>query len=411
MRYIKILIGLLLFAVPCTAEIAVKSGSVTKASTRLSTVASTAFVDFLGTGSVTLADYVGYKIKLCSVTDNTQCATGYVKAASTGETLGPELVTGGDFETNVCGSTWTCQTGWAMDSGNSGKATFSNASSTGLIQTAGSVIGALYRLTFDLDAYSGSRVFAQLGTPGTLSTGQVSESVGTKVFYLLANAAYANHSTYGYAGATATIDNFSRKQVVSPSATGVLVVSSPGGTTYSWTSNTLTTQINDTAGYTYEIYPTIAQTISGNDNTISYGLIDCEDSPGMAGMLVTGTGNTIKNYTVARCPGGAFQFDESATLTNSIGISSGPDITIASGKTVTGKNNLFGDAAKAGDGTYSDAGSTTLWSTDPVFVNPSAGNFRLQSTSPAIDAGARDEAALAHYTDQENYTETENYVD
>ena len=126
-------------------------------------------------------------------------------------------------------------------------------------------------------------------------------------------------------------------------------------------------------------------TISGNNGTTSYVLVDCGDTAAQVGVRVTGTGNTLLNYTVVRCPGGAFQFDESATLKNSIGISTGDDITIATSKTVTSLNNLFGDSAKAGAGTYSDTGSTTKWSSNPLFV--SATDYHLTSSSPAINAG------------------------
>jgi hypothetical protein len=119
--------------------------------------------------------------------------------------------------------------------------------------------------------------------------------------------------------------------------------------------------------------------------TYSYRVIDCMDAPGQVGVMVTGAA-TIINFTVIRCPGGAFVFLESATLKNSIGISSGDDITIATTKTVTGTSNLFGDAAKAGTGTYTDI-SGTQWNADPLFVSVS--NSHLLPTSPAINAGVK----------------------
>ena len=56
---------------------------------------------------------------------------------------------------------------------------------------------------------------------------------------------------------------------------------------------------------------------------------------------------------------------------------------IASGKTVTGTYSVFGDADKTGSGTYSDAGETTLWSTNPL-LQPGG---RIGRSSPAYGAG------------------------
>ena len=130
------------------------------------------------------------------------------------------------------------------------------------------------------------------------------------------------------------------------------------------------------------------KTTISDSNTHSYNIVNCSNDIDyygtQVGLRVTGNA-TIQNYTVAGCAGGAYRFDESATLTNSIGISSGEDITIASGKTVTGIYNLFDNAAKSGSGTYSDGGSTTKWNSDPKFVGTT--DFRLQPSSPAINAG------------------------
>ena len=53
------------------------------------------------------------------------------------------------------------------------------------------------------------------------------------------------------------------------------------------------------------------------------------------------------------------------------------------------QNNI---SYKNGAGDYSNSGTGTtqdhnLFGVDPVFVNAAAGDFRLQSTSPAINAG------------------------
>jgi hypothetical protein len=138
----------------------------------------------------------------------------------------------------------------------------------------------------------------------------------------------------------------------------------------------------DIGAYAYPSYAAII----GDTGTHKYRVVDCNNTLGQAGVLVTRAAK-LQNFTVVRCPVGAFYFAEDGTLTNSIGISGGNDITVANGKTVTGTYNLFGDAGKSGDGTYFDPGLTTRWNSDPLFVNVSAGDFHLQQGSPCIDAG------------------------
>lgn len=104
------------------------------------------------------------------------------------------------------------------------------------------------------------------------------------------------------------------------------------------------------------LYTKTGPLVISDTETYAYELVDCGDAVGAVGITVV-AGATILNATVCRCPGGAYNFTESATLKNSIGCGDGDDITIAAGKTVTGLNNLFSDAASSGAGTYSDAGS------------------------------------------------------
>jgi hypothetical protein len=100
--------------------------------------------------------------------------------------------------------------------------------------------------------------------------------------------------------------------------------------------------------------------VTGNNVALTYINIDCS-SVNEVGMLVTGTGFIGQQLSAQNCVAGGFQFNESATLKNSLAISDGADITIATGKTVTGTYNLFGDVNTLG-AKYSDIGNTTFWS-------------------------------------------------
>ena len=101
--------------------------------------------------------------------------------------------------------------------------------------------------------------------------------------------------------------------------------------------------------------------VTGNNVELTQVSVDCS-AENEIGVVVSGTGFVGKQISVLDCAGGAYSFAESATLTNSLGISAGADITIAIGKTVTGTYNLFGDTSDSvGDGTYTPD-ANTKWS-------------------------------------------------
>lgn len=58
---------------------------------------------------------------------------------------------------------------------------------------------------------------------------------------------------YGTTIGTMLFDTVSFKQVLTPSATGVTITSTPNGTTYNWTSIESGFNYNDASGYTYTI--------------------------------------------------------------------------------------------------------------------------------------------------------------
>ena len=105
------------------------------------------------------------------------------------------------------------------------------------------------------------------------------------------------------------------------------------------------------------------------------------------GVVISGASDEIVGTVIYGSGGDGLDIDESCTVKNSIVRSStGNDINIASAKTVTGQTNIFEDAGKAGSGTYANSGGT-MWSTNPLFLNASANNFRLTPASPGWNKG------------------------
>jgi len=125
--------------------------------------------------------------------------------------------------------------------------------------------------------------------------------------------------------------------------------------------------------------------IGDGTQTVDYNLIhDNTDD----GVFVTTSGALVYNNVVYDSGVAGFDIDNSCTVRNNIvRNSTGDDINIISGATVTGGYNCFQDAAKAGDGTYTDTGTSTLFSTDPLMTDPSNDDFTLQVGSPCINRG------------------------
>ena len=152
-----------------------------------------------------------------------------------------------------------------------------------------------------------------------------------------------------------------------------------------------------------EVRNGLTQINLGTNNTIRYCEFDSADANALLldgltnsvyynlflnattdAIEVDSSANTIYN-NVIYSNGNGIDVDAAVTFQNNIVNTSGTnDINIAASVTVTGGYNIFEDAAKAGDGTYS---GTSLWSTDPLWTTAGS-DFTLQSTSPAIDAGA-----------------------
>lgn len=234
---------IMLFAVvPCSAV----DGSVSLANIRLSLVNGTAFVDFSAAG--TLTPYLNSKLTL---TDSAgKKAMGYIKAAGTGETLGEEMVSGWTnsvaypFETFTAGAGNTI-TQAINGSGGYGQAECSVTATAGALYKVVQTINVASGITPALVWYTGvGSPFLVISTTGT-TTGK----------YVAASAAYTRlvEGTSTQEATDFSIPVFSLKQVIAPSATGVTITSTAGGTTYNWTSIESGFDYNDAKGYTYKL--------------------------------------------------------------------------------------------------------------------------------------------------------------
>lgn len=246
------------------------SGTVTLANSRLSLVDGTAFADFSAAGTL---NYPNAKLTL---TDSAgKKAIGYIKAAGTGETLGTELLTNVEFTTDVGSWTPNAMTLTRVDSGtdpavSSGGAdkwvakAVNGASSPSFSQAIANSAGILLK--------TGCRVY----TPSAntkVNAGRILYGGATKAAQNTSEGAWNTISEYWtpaaangtiYASArdasnaytendVAYFDTLYAKQVLTPSATGVTITSTPGGSVYNWASVESGFNYNDASGYTYTI--------------------------------------------------------------------------------------------------------------------------------------------------------------
>jgi len=230
-------------AVSSPGVITLASGSVTRANTKISAVDGTAFVDFSTTNVLT--DYVTYRAKL-TITDSAgKKLVGYIKAAGTGETYN-DVLAGWDFTS-----------GWI----NYSKATINDAD-TFTTTAAGGVIKndvftelACYRANFTANVSSGSdaKLIGYSVSLGTGSGSGLSETQPVVNFYYTTAPSFTSCLLRNNAAATTDVTSLKVEQVLTPSATGVTITSTPDGSTYNWESQESGFNYNDASGYSYSI--------------------------------------------------------------------------------------------------------------------------------------------------------------
>jgi len=234
------------------------SGSVTRANMKISAIDGTAFVDF--SAADVLTNYLGGKL---TITDSAgKKITGYIKAAGTGETL--------DTAANVsnCVNSPTAPYDSFSGASSSGFSAVNSTLGTKRAGTADEIvvaIGELWKLSCSITVNSGTCPYWQfrntfggsyLGaadispnlSAGANSTYQTTIVNKTGVIEILSTA-----------DVDFTISSMAAQKVLTPSATGVTIVSESGGTTYNWASKDADFNYYDRSGYTYEIEDVISR--------------------------------------------------------------------------------------------------------------------------------------------------------
>lgn len=228
----------------------VSSGSVSLANIRASIIAGTAFIDFSSAGALT--PYLLHKL---TIKDSAlKELVGYIKAAGTAETLsGTEKITdwanNGTYPFETLTESGTDITS-AINTTGYGMCHSYNSSSSGQLHKLVSTItinsGALLYLVSGIDVFGSA--------PAVIYESPVTS--GNKVIYRTITDNRQDQLAFltgsGVAVNFSAVSN-SLKQVITPSATGVTIVSAQGGSTFDWTSETSAFNRNDAAGYTYEI--------------------------------------------------------------------------------------------------------------------------------------------------------------
>jgi len=249
--------------------------TISLANMKISAVDGTAFVDF-STANL-LTPYLNWKL---TVYDSAlRALVGYIKAAGTGETYGDELLSDGGMES----LNWDVYT-------DSPSRTLSNDTRPG---SAGSysldgvrgIDNVLYQRSLSLTnlaLYYNSgwikNISASVGVAWgygnygsrVWGTGIYSNSlswVEQKGYFSKdpsLSVAWAYVIISGAAGNEGRFDDFSVKQVLTPSNSGVTICSAFGGSTQNWQSKDANFNYADSSGYTYKLEPSPAIILVAN---------------------------------------------------------------------------------------------------------------------------------------------------
>lgn len=237
------------------------NGSVAQTNIKLSVVNGTAFVDF-GVANA-LTSYLGDKI---TITDHAgKTLVGYISAAGSGETYGSENLSNTTFSNTTGiqnsggGVTVTSVASSSEPSGYylkvTGVSSFSSASEATTLLNGALYRASLYQIAGTSNGYWDLALGGSPYTAWTPASGYNGPATWTQYVEYAAAASTSANLVFG--GPSAGLYNLygtaSVKQVLTPSVTGVTIVSTAGGLTYNWTSEQSGFNQDDTSGYTYTI--------------------------------------------------------------------------------------------------------------------------------------------------------------
>ncbi len=169
-------------------------------------------------------------------------------------------------------------------------------------------------------------------------------------------------------------------------------------------NNIITGNSSSTAGggiSAWECSPTIADnTITGNSAYYGGGGISCDyyASPAITNNTITGNSSTyygaIASIIATYYGGGILCIDSSSPVIsnnivvfNSSGMYNGAMTGDSPGTPDLGNNDVYGNTAYNYAGITDPTGVSGNISADPLFANPTGGNYRLSAGSPCIDTG------------------------
>ena len=239
-REVKISLGAVIGGTGPLVDGEVKTA--TRANTKISAVDGSAFVDFSESAYLTLPEHRGCKL---TITDSAgKKLIGYIKAAGTGETYN-DVLAGWDFT-----SGWINYSKATINDAN----TFTTTSVGGIIKNDVFTELACYRANFTANVSSSSvRLIGYSISLGTGAGSGLSVTQPVVNFYNTTAPSFTSCLLRNNAAATTDVTSLKVEQVLTPSATGVTITSTPDGSTYNWASKEAGFNYNDANGYTYQI--------------------------------------------------------------------------------------------------------------------------------------------------------------
>jgi hypothetical protein len=233
-----------------TGEVETISRTVSLADTTLSSADGYAFFDASGPN----LNYPGCKFTVIDSTGKKRI--GYIEALGTGETFSNELFLNGDFAADT---DWYKPSGWTISGGTANVYAIFGGSERYIVQSV-ATLGAAFETVHTVSSYTLGHIGIRFnGTLRGISRG--ANGTYTERFTSVASDNMAGYVNIGLP-IQLSIDNVSLKRILTPSATGVTIVSTPGGTDHNWASVEAGFNPNDPAGFTYEIeVPIIEPTV------------------------------------------------------------------------------------------------------------------------------------------------------